>query len=235
MLSALPPSCSHHADASTPFSTSQARLKYINTALQQVPGCGDISAARLPRNYGLAHDQSKVVAHPASTPYGELVVRGASCAGPVLASFPLPDPKAMGDVQSQQTGNPCSVSQAASIAALEGDQGCVETMRREFEDRRDLVCDRLARLAGVRSFRPEGAFYAFFDVSAHFGRALAGRQVNDSAGFCNAALELAHVNLVPGSGFVIPAVRISASDPKSLPYLLKSESRRFRRRLVGHV
>jgi aspartate aminotransferase len=109
--------------------------------------------------------------------------------------------KAMGNVQSQQTGNPCSISQAAALAALEGDQGCVEAMRREFEARRDLLCARLARLPGVRSFVPGGAFYAFFDVSAHFGRTLGGRQVADSAGFCLAALETAHVNLVPGSAF----------------------------------
>ena len=82
--------------------------------------------------------------------------------------------KAMGDVQSQQTGCPCSISQYAALAALEGDQECVERMRREFEARRDLVCGRLAALPGVRIRTPEGAFYAFFDVSAHFGRTLAG-------------------------------------------------------------
>src|SRR5438093_13332344 len=54
--------------------------------------------------------------------------------------------KAMGNIQSQQTGNACSVSQYAAVAALEGDQQCVEKMRREFEARRDLVCKRLAAL-----------------------------------------------------------------------------------------
>jgi aspartate aminotransferase len=109
--------------------------------------------------------------------------------------------KAMGNVQSQQTGCPSSVSQAAALAAVEGDQGCVERMRKEFEARRDLVCARLAKLPGVRSFVPEGAFYAFFDVSAHFGRTVAGRKVTDSISFCNAALEVAHVNVVPGIAF----------------------------------
>ena len=109
--------------------------------------------------------------------------------------------KAMGDVQSQQTGCPCSISQYAALAALEGDQECVERMRREFEARRDLVCGRLAALPGVRIRTPEGAFYAFFDVSAHFGRTLAGRKVADSASFCMGALDTAHVNLVPGSAF----------------------------------
>ena len=48
---------------------------------------------------------------------------------------------------------------------------------------------------------PGGAFYAFFNISAHFGRTLKGRQVTDSASFCAAALETVHVNLVQGSAF----------------------------------
>jgi aspartate aminotransferase len=109
--------------------------------------------------------------------------------------------KAMGNVQSQQTSSPCSVSQYAALTALEGDQECVEKMRREFEARRELVCRRLAALPGVRCPVPGGAFYAFFDVSAYFGRTLGGRKVTDAATFCQAALEAAHVNLVPGSAF----------------------------------
>lgn len=109
--------------------------------------------------------------------------------------------KAMGNVQSQQTGCPCSISQYATLAAIEGDQECVERMRREFEARRDLVCGRLRKMPGVKSFVPQGAFYAFFDVSAHFGRTLAGRPVADSLSFCQAALECAHVNVVAGIAF----------------------------------
>jgi len=109
--------------------------------------------------------------------------------------------KAMGNVQSQQTGCPSSITQYAALAALEGDQECVEKMRREFEARRDLVCKRLAAMPGIRCPVPGGAFYAFFNVSAYFGRTLGGKKVNDSAGFCQAALESAHVNLVPGSAF----------------------------------
>jgi aspartate aminotransferase len=70
-------------------------------------------------------------------------------------------------------------------------------MRREYEARRELVCRRLAAIPGVKLHHPDGAFYAFFDVSAYFGRL----PVRDSAGFCSAALETAHVNLVPGSAF----------------------------------
>jgi aspartate aminotransferase len=109
--------------------------------------------------------------------------------------------KAMGNIQSQQTGCPCSVSQYAALAAVEGDQECVERMRREFEARRDLVCARLKKMPGVKSFVPQGAFYAFFDVSAHFGRTLTGRPVTDSFSFCQSALECAHVNVVAGAAF----------------------------------
>jgi aspartate aminotransferase len=109
--------------------------------------------------------------------------------------------KAIGNVQSQQTGNPSSISQYAALAALEGDQECVERMRREFEARRDLVIRRLSAIPGVKCRLPEGAFYALFDVSAHFGRTLGGRKVTDSTSFCTAALETAFVNVVPGSAF----------------------------------
>jgi aspartate aminotransferase len=109
--------------------------------------------------------------------------------------------KAMGNIQSQETSNPSSISQYAALAALEGDQECVEKMRREFEARRDLVCRRLAALPNVRCPMPGGAFYAFFNISAHFGRTLAGKKVTDSASFCQIALETAHVNMVPGSAF----------------------------------
>lgn len=109
--------------------------------------------------------------------------------------------KAMGNVQSQQTGNPCSISQFAALAALEGEQECVERMRREFEARRDLVCQRLQKMPGIRCGVPEGAFYAFFDISSHFGRTLGGCKVTNSQNFCEAALESIHVNVVPGAAF----------------------------------
>src|SRR5262249_38537897 len=112
---------------------------------------------------------------------------------------PLHVIKAMGNVQSQETSNPSSISQYAALAALQGDQDCVEKMRREFEARRDLVCRRLAALPRVRCPMPEGAFYAFFNVAGHFGRALAARRVTDSTAFCQVPLEPAHVILVPGA------------------------------------
>ncbi|MBM4072163.1 MAG: pyridoxal phosphate-dependent aminotransferase [Planctomycetes bacterium] len=114
---------------------------------------------------------------------------------------PLHVVKAMGNVQSQETSNPSSISQYAALAAIEGDQSCVETMRREFEARRDLVIRRLNAIPGIHCLNPGGAFYAFFNVTAHFGRTIAGKQITDSASFCQVALESAHVNFVQGSAF----------------------------------
>ena len=109
--------------------------------------------------------------------------------------------KAMDTVQSQETSCPSSVSQLATIAALDGDQACVGEMRAEFAKRRDLVVKRLNELPGIRCPMPDGAFYAFFNVSSWFGKTLAGRPIADSASFCAVALEVAHVNLVQGSAF----------------------------------
>jgi aspartate aminotransferase len=109
--------------------------------------------------------------------------------------------KAMGDIQSQETGSACSISQYAALAAIEGDQTCVEKMRQEFEARRDLVCKRLASMKGIRCPVPGGAFYAFFDISAHFGRTIGGVAIKDSGSFCRAVLEQVGVNIVQGSAF----------------------------------
>jgi aspartate aminotransferase len=114
---------------------------------------------------------------------------------------PTPVIRAMGNIQSQQTGCPSSITQYAALAALQGDQNCVAKMRKEFEARRDLVCRRLSGMSGIVCPVPGGAFYAFFNVSAHFGRTLNGKKVMDSTDFCQAALESAHVNMVPGSAF----------------------------------
>jgi aspartate aminotransferase len=105
--------------------------------------------------------------------------------------------KAMADIQSQETSCPSSVSQYATIAALEGPQDCVAKMLREYEARRELVFSRLKSIPGLRLNVPDGAFYAFFDVSTHFARL----NVRDSLEFCTACLESAHVNLVPGVAF----------------------------------
>ncbi len=109
--------------------------------------------------------------------------------------------KAMDTIQSQETSCPSSVSQAALIAALDGPQECVAEMLKEFTARRELTIARLQAIPGLKLPVPDGAFYAFFDVTAYFGKTFGDKPVTDSMSFCAALLEQAHVNLVPGSAF----------------------------------
>jgi aspartate aminotransferase len=112
---------------------------------------------------------------------------------------PEPLSKAIGNLQSQETSNPCSVSQHAAVAALSGPQECVAEMCRAFERRRDLVAHRLAALPGVRLPRIGGAFYAFFDIQPILRRGRDG--ITTSMQWCEALLEREHVALVAGSAF----------------------------------
>ena len=112
---------------------------------------------------------------------------------------PEPLAKAIGNLQSQETSNPCSVSQHAAVAALTGPQECVAEMCRAFEKRRDLVAARLSAIPGVRLPRIGGAFYAFFDIAPALAKGKNG--VTDSMQWCEALLEQEHVALVAGSAF----------------------------------
>lgn len=118
---------------------------------------------------------------------------------------------AMDSLQSQETSNPCSVSQYAALAAVSGPQECVETMRKEFARRREFTLKRVKALPDVTIPEPGGAFYAFFNVSKWFGRKVGnGSVVKDSTEFCTALLEQAHVALVSGDAFGAPGfVRLS--------------------------
>ena len=113
---------------------------------------------------------------------------------------PEPLAKAIGNLQSQETSNPCSVSQHAALAALTGPQDCVADMCRAFQKRRDLVAKTLSALPGVRLPEIGGAFYAFFDIQEPLARAQS-RGIATSAAWCEALLEQEHVALVAGSAF----------------------------------
>jgi aspartate aminotransferase len=109
--------------------------------------------------------------------------------------------KFMGDLQSQETSNPCSVSQWAALEAITGPQDSVAAMKEQFTKRRRYVLERIAALPGVTCVPPGGAFYAFMNVADYFGRDFGGTRVNDSTSFCLTALAHAHVALVMGSAF----------------------------------
>lgn len=109
--------------------------------------------------------------------------------------------KFMGDIQSQETSNPCSISQWAALEAITGPQDSVVEMKAQFTRRRAYVLERIAGLPDVTCIPPGGAFYAYMNISAHLGRTLGGKVVKDSTEFCLTALASAHVALVMGSAF----------------------------------
>jgi aspartate aminotransferase len=104
---------------------------------------------------------------------------------------------AMAKLQSQSTSNPTSIVQKAAVAALNGPQQCVEDMRQEYIKLRDHVVNGLRSIPGVKCTLPEGAFYAYPNVSAFFGRG-GLRSASDVAG---RLLREAYVAAVPGEGF----------------------------------
>jgi len=117
---------------------------------------------------------------------------------------PEPLAKAMGNLQSQETSNPCSISQHAAIAALTGPQECVTQMCRAFERRRDVVLAALLAIPGVRLPSIGGAFYAFFEIQGALERAHnkgSAASLPSSVQWCEALLEKEHVALVAGSAF----------------------------------
>ncbi|MEM6454096.1 MAG: pyridoxal phosphate-dependent aminotransferase [Acidobacteriota bacterium] len=102
----------------------------------------------------------------------------------------------LGAVQSHMTSNPTSFAMAGALAALDGAESDVRTMLATFARRRDLVVERLDAMPGVTCAPPQGAFYVFPDVSAHYqpGRA-------DSVAMAEFLLEQAGVAVVPGVAF----------------------------------
>ncbi|MEE9522124.1 MAG: pyridoxal phosphate-dependent aminotransferase [candidate division NC10 bacterium] len=110
--------------------------------------------------------------------------------------------RAMIDLQSQSTSAPASPSQKAAVAALLGPRETVESMRREFEKRRRYLLERLHGIPGVRCVPPEGAFYAFPNVSAFYGKKVArGRKISGSTDLTAYLIQEARVTVVPGADF----------------------------------
>lgn len=109
--------------------------------------------------------------------------------------------KAMSGLQSQQTSNPCSISQYAALAAINGPQDCVEEMRQQFARRREFVRRRLAEIPGLSFPDMAGAFYAFVNIKEHLGRSYNGARIDNSTDWCLALLAQSNVATVMGSAF----------------------------------
>ena len=123
---------------------------------------------------------------------------------------------AIAAVQSQSTTNPCSISQAAAIEALDGPQDILEERRDIFRRRRDILVAAINAIDGLSCIRPEGAFYAFVNCSGLLGRRDPdGTPINSDSMFCEYLLDKHGVAVVPGTCFGLsPYFRISyaASD-----------------------
>ena len=119
--------------------------------------------------------------------------------------------KAMGTIQSQSTSNPCSISQAAAVAALDGDQSFIQGLVRVYQERRDLVVGLLNKAPGLRCPTPEGAFYVYPSCAGVIGkRTPDGKRIENSEDFGRYLLESVGVAVVHGSAFGLdPYFRIS--------------------------
>jgi aspartate aminotransferase len=117
-------------------------------------------------------------------------------------------------MNSNHITNVPEVVNAAAVAALCGPQDVTTSKRKEFAERRDLVYNALVAIPGVVCPRPQGAFYAFPNISVAFGKSHNGNKIGNDVEFCAALLEAKGVACVPGSAFGDPnALRISYTCP----------------------
>jgi aspartate aminotransferase len=115
--------------------------------------------------------------------------------------------EAMAKMQGQSTSNATHIAQVAALAALTGDQGCIEPMRKAFAERCEVMVEMLSAMPGVKCRKPQGAFYAFPDLSHYIGsRAPDGTRIADDVALASYLLTCpeGRVALVPGSGFGAP-------------------------------
>ncbi|MGA7459241.1 MAG: pyridoxal phosphate-dependent aminotransferase [Candidatus Korobacteraceae bacterium] len=127
---------------------------------------------------------------------------------------PAPIISAMNKLQSQSTSNPTSIVQKAAVAALNGSQDCVQQMLTGYIALRDQIVNGLRSIPGITCAAPNGAFYAYPNVSHYFERG----GLNSASDVARKLLHQAHVVVVPGEGFgTQDHVRISyATSPENL-------------------
>ncbi len=126
---------------------------------------------------------------------------------------------AMRLIQSQSTSNPCSISQAAAIAAVIGPHEIIRARTHEFETRRDRVHALLNELPNIHCHKPEGAFYLYPDFNAYIGKTTAdGTKLADDNTLVEYLMNDCGVCLVAGSAFGTPGF-LRLSYATALPEL----------------
>lgn len=119
--------------------------------------------------------------------------------------------KAMGDIQSQSTSNPSSISQAAAVEALNGPQDFIPRNNAVFKQRRDLVVKMLNEAPGLHCHTPEGAFYVYPSCAGLLGaKTPAGTILNNDEDVINYLLDAQGIAVVHGAAFGLsPHFRVS--------------------------
>jgi aspartate aminotransferase len=108
---------------------------------------------------------------------------------------------AMSKLQGQSTSNPSSISQMATIEALNGPQGFIKERAQEFQRRKNYIVTRLNSIDGFSCFDPLGAFYVFPSINGFVGKEFNGKKISGSIDFTEFLLEEAKVAVVPGIAF----------------------------------
>ncbi|AFN56797.1 aspartate aminotransferase [Zymomonas mobilis] len=126
--------------------------------------------------------------------------------------------KAMAKLQSQSTSNPCSISQAAAVAALNGPQDFLQGWSDDFARRRNLVVDGLNAIEGISCPKPQGAFYVYPGISELIGKKTpSGKVIEKDLDFSSYLIDEAKVAVVHGEAFGLsPAFRISYATSTEL-------------------
>jgi aspartate aminotransferase len=117
----------------------------------------------------------------------------------------------MSEIQGHSTSNPCSISQAAALAALTGPQDFMARQLEEFRRRRDRIVELLNEVPGIRCATPQGAFYVYPSCAGVIGRKTpGGKMIASDEDFAKYLLESEGVAVVHGAGFGLsPYIRIS--------------------------
>ena len=127
-----------------------------------------------------------------------------------FCAAPLEIAKAVSKLQGQYTSGCSSIAQKAAEAAYNGSQECVETMRKAFERRRDLIVNLASMIPGLKVNKPDGAFYLFPEVTSFIGKTDGETTIKSSGDLTMYLLEHARVATVDGAAFCLDGyIRLS--------------------------
>lgn len=125
--------------------------------------------------------------------------------------------KLMSSLQSHMTSNSNTIAQYAAIEALNGPVEDLKVMVKEFEERRNLMIQKLESIKNISIIKPNGAFYIMVNISAFLNTKVDGITIKDSVDFAKVLLEKEKVAVIPGSGFGLDDyVRLSYATSREL-------------------